>query len=127
MFNPILNLFFPGILQAAALVMQWVDVGLRYNRRKTLMEDQKVLNAAKKDALIKKDNLLTQISKIDVSIKESKVAKPLNIHAPALIKESRNVSDDSTATKTRHIDTNLVKPTNILLSQLKRDDTPQRF
>ena len=127
MLNPFLTAIFPGLFQIAAVIMQWVDVGLKYNRRKILMEEQKALNATKKGMLIKKDSLLTQLSNIDASTKKLKVVKPLNIHAAALIKESRLASDDFAAAKTRHIDTNLVKPTNILLSKLKLDDTPQTF
>ena len=116
---PFLAFFFPFIIPIAAAAMSWVDVGLKINRRKILHDEQKALNASKKALLLKKDDLLTQLSKFDVTTDTAQLSTPSNIKFTDPIKVSRVV--DGGIAKKRHIDTALIKPSNVILSAIKKE------
>ena len=124
---PFLSILFPIILPIAATAMSWVDVGLKINRNKILHDEQKALSASKKALILKKDALLTQLSKFDVTTNTTQLSSPSNIKFTAPTKESRVV--DGGIAKKRHIDTTLIKPSNVILSALKKEihDAPSNI
>src|SRR3977135_1104491 len=123
---PFLAILFPFIIPIAAAAMSWVDVGLKINRRKILHDEQKALNVSKKALLVKKDDLLTQLSKF-FTTGSAQLSTPSNIKFTAPMKVSRVV--DGGIAKKRHIDTTLIKPSNVILSLLKKEtrDTPSNI
>src|SRR3977135_94247 len=127
MFFPFLAILFPFIIPLAGTAMSWVDFGLKINRRKMLHDEQKALNASKKASLVKKDALLTQLSKFDVTANTSQLNTPSNIKFTAPIKVSRVA--DGGIVKKRHIDTTLIKPSTVILSLLKKEthDAPSNI
>src|SRR3981189_1006843 len=127
MFFPFLAILFPFIIPLAATAMSWVDFGLKESRRKILHDEQKTLNASKKALLVKKDALLTQLSKFDVTTDTAQLSTPSNIKFTEPIKVSRVV--DGGIAKKRHINTALIKPSNVILSAIKKEmhDAPSNI
>ena len=128
MLFPFLTILFPIIIPIAATAMGFVELGLKANRRQILHNEQKALNASKKDLLTKKDTLLTELSKFDTSAMQAttQLNSPTNINFSLSGKESRVI--DGGVTKKRHIDPALIKPTNILNNLIKtKNDTPSNI
>jgi len=111
---PILQFLLPGFIHVAAFIMSVVDIGLTANRKRILHDEQKALNATKKAMLVKKADILNQLSKFEVTT-DSLLNKPTNI------KVASSYTGGS-ITKRRPIDTTLIKPTNILANLMKKDN-----
>ena len=115
---PILAFLFPFIIPIASMAMTWINYGLQYNRNKVLHEEQQALNANRKDMIVKKDSLLTQLSQMDEADK-ALASKPSNINNGIINKVQRVV--DGGIGKLKHKGTAFVKPTNIMLDVLKSE------
>ena len=127
MLFPFLTILFPIIIPVAVTALGIVELGLKANRYQILHNEQKALNASKKDLLTKKDALLTELSKFDTSaIQITQLGSPTNINFSISGKESKVI--DGGVTKKRHIDPALVKPTNILNNLIKtKNDVPSNI
>src|SRR5271167_3318521 len=113
-----LTILFPIFIPVAVTALGIVELGSKANRKQILHNEQKALNASKKDLLTKKDALLTELSKFDTSaIQITQLGSPTNINFSIFGKESKVIHGG--VTKKRHIDPALVKPTNILNDLIK--------
>ena len=110
---PILAFLFPFIIPIASMAMTWINYGLQHNRNKILHEEQQALNANRKDMILKKDSLLTQLSQMD------EIAEPSNISNGSINKVPRVV--DGGIGKLKHVGTAFVRPANIMLDVLKSE------
>jgi hypothetical protein len=111
---PFITILLP-FLPFVAATLALVDLGLTANRKNVLNEDQRALNAKKKEILIKKGELLNELDKYD-KVENQLVQSPTSF-------SSKEIAVTDVAKK-RHIDTALVKPTNIMLNALKIQATP---
>ena len=115
---PIIAFLFPFIIPIASMAMTWINYGLQYNRNKVLHEEQQALNANRKDMIVKKDSLLTQLSQMDEADK-AQASKPSNISNGSINKVQRVVVGG--IGKLKHVGTAFVRPANIMLDVLKSE------
>ena len=102
MLFPFLTILFPIFIPVAVTAIGFVEFGLKANRKQILHNEQKALNASKKDLLTKKDALLTELSKFDTSaMQTTQLSSPTNINFSLSGKESR-VIDRGVTKKTQH-------------------------
>ena len=100
------------------MAMTWINYGLQHNRNKIFHEETKSLNANRKDMILKKDSLLTQLSQMDEADK-AQASKPSNISSGSINKVQRVV--DGGIAKLKHVGTAFVRPANIMLDILKSE------
>src|ERR1700729_855585 len=115
---PILAFLFPFIIPIASMAMTWINYALQYNRNKVLHEEQRDLNANRKDMILKKDSLLTQLSQMDEADK-AQASKPSSISNGSINKVQRVV--DGGIAKLKHVGTAFVRPANIMLDVHKSE------
>ena len=116
---PILRFLLPEIIHIAAFIMSVVDIGLTANRKKILHDEQKVINASKKAMLVKKADILNQLSKFDATT-DALLNIPTNITVSSSYTDGR-------ISKRKPNDKTLIKPSNILANIMKKDDTPSNI
>jgi hypothetical protein len=122
MWIPGLSLLLP-FLPLLPIIMQWTNFGIKTNRRNALYAEQKVLNAQKKEMLIKKGEVIKQLAELG-DIKA--ISAPINKPKPSNINLSTTVQGSGGVMKRKYIDTSLIKPTNFLFNTLKTDKDTAR-